>query len=96
MKVLGTLGLARSAGKLVSGEGILDAIRNGKAKYVIVTTSASENTHKRITDKCKFYNVEYIVALTEDQLSDAIGQKRVAIAICDNGFANKIKKEMEV
>lgn len=96
MKVLGTLGLARSAGKLVSGEGILDAIRAHKAKFVIITTDASENTLKRITDKCKFYNVEYIVKFGQDDLSTAIGQKRVAIAICDNGFATKIKKELEV
>lgn len=96
MKVLGTLGLARSAGKLASGEGILDAIRSSKAKFVIITTDASENTLKRITDKCKFYNVEYIVKFSEDDLTTAIGQKRVAIAICDSGFANKIKKELEV
>lgn len=47
-KVLNLLGMAKRAGKLVSGEDLsLKEIRNGTAKLVIVAVDASENTRKK-------------------------------------------------
>jgi ribosomal protein L7Ae-like RNA K-turn-binding protein len=91
-KVLQQLGLCQRAGKIVSGEElVLDAIRRGKAKLVLLSEDASPNTAKRIKDKSDFYNVPLLVALNRGQIGDAIGKaERVVIVITDAGFAKMI------
>jgi ribosomal protein L7Ae-like RNA K-turn-binding protein len=89
------------AGKLISGEElVLEAVRNGKAKAVILSSDASENTTKRMTDKCSFYNVPLHVAFTRSQIGEAIGkEERVVVAITDQGFSKLIRdglKNLEV
>ena len=61
-KIIGLLGLAARAGKLIYGTPMVcDALREGKKVfYVFRAAGTSENTHKKIGDKCKFYNVELI------------------------------------
>ena len=45
---MGTLGLCMKAGRLTTGEdGVLKAIRDGKAKTVILAKDASANTSKK-------------------------------------------------
>jgi ribosomal protein L7Ae-like RNA K-turn-binding protein len=47
-KILNMLGLARRAGKLVTGEElVVDEVRKQKAKLVFVASDASENTRKK-------------------------------------------------
>jgi ribosomal protein L7Ae-like RNA K-turn-binding protein len=101
LKVQRNLGLCLRAGRLISGEElVLDAIRDGKARLVLLTTDASVNTSKRITDKCLFYKVPLQVAFTRGELGEAIGKaERVVVAITDNGFKKLISeglKNMEV
>lgn len=100
-KVQRNLGLCLRAGKLISGEElVLDAIRNGKAKFVLLTEDASENTAKRIKDKCDFYKVPVQIAFQRSQLGEAIGKaERVVVAITDQGFTKLIRdglKNLEV
>lgn len=92
-KVLNLLGLAMRAGKLVTGEELtVTDIRAKKAKFVFVASDASENTHKKITDKCSYYQVPVSDTFTQSQISHAIGRTRMVIGINDQGFATKFKE----
>lgn len=88
-KIFGLLGLANKSGNVVTGEeNIVKKIRQGKVKLVIVASDASNNTKKLYRDKCKFYNVNCVEFGTITDISNAIGKiNRVAVGICDKGFA---------
>ncbi|GGG22108.1 50S ribosomal protein L7ae [Lysinibacillus alkalisoli] len=90
--VLNLLGIAARARKVTSGEElVVKDIRSGHAKIVILSEDASHNTTKKITDKCKYYNVEYHVFSNRYDLGHATGKEaRVALAIKDKGFAQKL------
>lgn len=91
-KVYGTLGIAMRARKLSMGDAVLDDIRNKKAKLVIIAADASDNTKKKITDKCQFYDVEYVFIENSMLLNQAIGKtNRMAVAVIEEGFAKSIK-----
>ena len=85
------LGLANRARKIISGEELsLKEIRSGKAKLVLLSTDASTNTAKKITDKCKSYDVPFRMIENREILGHAIGKEaRVVVAILDEGFAKK-------
>lgn len=58
---------------------------------VIVSEDASDNTKKLYTDKCKFYEVPVKIWGTREELGHAIGKEmRAAVAILENGFAEKL------
>jgi ribosomal protein L7Ae-like RNA K-turn-binding protein len=86
------LGLANRARKIISGEELsIKEVRAGRAKLVLLSADASANTMKKITDKCKSYEVP--VKIVEDRhiLGQAIGKEaRVVVAVLDNGFAKKL------
>ncbi len=86
------LGLANRARKIISGEELsIKEIQRGKAKLVLLAADASANTTKKITDKCKSYQVP--LKLVEDRymLGSAIGKDaRVVVAVLDGGFAKKL------
>ncbi|MCM3689873.1 YlxQ family RNA-binding protein [Bacillus sp. EB106-08-02-XG196] len=86
------LGLANRARKIISGEELsVKEIRSGKAKLVLLSADASANTTKKITDKCKSYEVPYKLVEDRHLLGQAIGKEaRVVVAVLDNGFAKKL------
>lgn len=87
------LGLARRAGKLISGEQqVLQSIRSQKAKLIVVSTDLGAATQKRISDKCTTYQIPLLAFMTRETLSQAIGQSRSAVAIEDQGFAKALLK----
>ena len=60
-KVLGMIGLAKRAGKVVTGAEICEtAVKKGQSKLIIIAGDISENGRKAITDACKYYKVKYI------------------------------------
>ncbi len=97
-KVLGALGLAMKAGKLVSGEFMTErAIRDGSASLVMVAGNASENTKKKFADACNYYRVSYVEFGDKEQLGRAIGKEfRASLAVTDRGFATTIGKNLEL
>lgn len=97
-KVLGTLGLAMKAGNVVSGEFMTEkAIRDGRAKLVMVATDASANTKKKFSDSCHFYHVPYVEFSDKDTLGKAIGKTfRASLAITERGFAASVGKNLEL
>jgi ribosomal protein L7Ae-like RNA K-turn-binding protein len=90
---LNLLGLAQRAGKCTLGEeSILKDIRSKKAKLVLLASDIGPQTKKKLTNKCNYYEVPYLIVDDRETISDAIGKsQRVAIAILDAGFATKIK-----
>jgi ribosomal protein L7Ae-like RNA K-turn-binding protein len=86
------LGLANRARKIISGEELtVKEIRNGKAKLVLLSLDASDNTTKKITDKCKTYQVPVKRVENRYILGSAIGKEaRVVVGILDEGFAKKL------
>ena len=59
-RILSSLGLCSKAGKLIFGVPmIIEAMQKGKKIYLVLEAGdTSDNTHKKITDKCSFYGVE--------------------------------------
>jgi len=86
------VGLATRAGKTVSGEFATEkAVKEGKAKVVIVSEEASENTKKLFANKCSYYKIPMYVVGTKNELGMVTGnQSRASIAVIDRGFADAI------
>ncbi|MGM9637885.1 MAG: L7Ae/L30e/S12e/Gadd45 family ribosomal protein [Eubacteriales bacterium] len=97
----GMIGLARRAGKLRFGtEQTVDAIRSpGKPKLVCLSSDASENTVKKITDGCHYHQVELVVLpISKAELGRCIGKTMEVsvVAIMDVNFRKAIFKQLEV
>ena len=96
-KVLSMLGLCARARKVASGEFQTEkAIKEGKARLVIVAEDASENTKKLFHNKSEFYEVPCFVYGTKESLGHAIGNEmRASLAVMDEGFATEIQKRLQ-
>ncbi|MBY6266979.1 YlxQ family RNA-binding protein [Parageobacillus thermoglucosidasius] len=86
------LGLANRARKVISGEELtVKEIRSGRTKLVLLAEDASENTTKKISDKCSSYGIPLRKVTDRYTLGHAIGKDaRVVVAVIDEGFANKL------
>ena len=95
-KVLGVLGLARRARRLVSGTQIVcDALKERKALLVAVASDASDNTKKRLCDRCEFYEKQIIfLPVASAELGAAIGRGGTcaAVALTDASFVKAFAK----
>lgn len=86
------LGLAYRAQKVVSGtEAVLQSVRENKAKIVLLADDASLQTKETIQKKCRYYAVPLYEVTNQYELGHAIGkEKRVAVAVNEEGFAKKL------
>lgn len=96
-RILSSLGLCSKAGKLIYGVPmIIEAMQKGKKVYLVLEAGdTSDNTHKKITDKCGFYGVERIRLNTDGAtLGSSVGKSGVlaAVAITDEGFYAMMSK----
>lgn len=91
-KIFSMVGLATRAGKTVAGEfSVEKAVKERKAKLVIVSKEASDNTKKLFINKCKYYDVPLFIYGSRQELGNATGnQNRVSIAVLDSGFSKKV------
>lgn len=89
---LNLLGLAWRARKCTTGEElIINDMKHGKVKLLLLADDISSRTNKKLTDKCMTYQVPYMKVDDRYTLAHAIGKsERVAIGILDDGFAKKI------
>ncbi|HAX73259.1 MAG TPA: hypothetical protein DCY20_07025 [Firmicutes bacterium] len=94
---LNFLGLALSAGAVLTGEQlVVQAVQNKKVYLVIVAEDTGENTYKKVTDKCKFYNIPCIQKAQSDELGHALGKDfRKVVGITDPNFAKALVKKMD-
>ncbi len=97
-KFAGLLGIARKAGKVVSGTNLVtDAIRAGAPKNypwtVFVAADASDNTKKRIQNCCTYYEIPlHPISLTAEKLGESIGKSGAisVVGITDRGLADAL------
>lgn len=96
-KIESYLGLARRAGKMVSGyQTCVHTISRGSIRLLIVAEDASENTRDKFSELCRRYKVEYRVYGTVDELSMMTGfTGRGVYGITDKNFAEVMIKEIE-
>lgn len=92
------LGLAKRAGKIISGEsGCKDSIRFGSSYLIIIAEDTGVNTKKSITDSCKFYDVPYYEIGNIVDNGRAIGNSfNAVLSVTDEGFAKAIEKSILV
>ncbi len=96
-RILGSLGLCAKAGKLIFGVPmIIEAMQKNKKVYLVIEAGdTSDNTHKRITDKCNYYQVEKVrLELDGADIASAVGKSSslAAVAITDEGFYKMVGK----
>ena len=100
-KTLQALGLCAKARKLISGTPMIcDALKAGKPKVLLVLSASdnSENTAKRLADRCSYYQVPLVLTRFDgNRLAEAIGkQSRVAaLAITDEHLCRLVKTTFE-
>ena len=101
-KLLMMLGLCLKAGYAVCGtELVCNALKNAKNPPLLVleASDTSENTHKRISDRCAFYKTEHIrLELGSSDIGAALGKKSLiaAVGISDAGFCQAIKTKLNL
>lgn len=96
LKQLRALGFAAKAGKLITGtEQICDALRKSgnrtafRVYAVVIASDVSENTEKKLSDKCAYYGVPLIRAeYTMDEISHSTGKSApvAAAALTDENI----------
>lgn len=96
-KILGLLGLARKAGKVVFGaEMVTDAIKRGRVKLLVVAIDASERTKKNFEMLALEKNIPMREIVSIEDISKAIGQQNKAIlGITDINFAKEMIKDID-
>lgn len=89
------LGLAYRAKKVIYGTtNVIKTIQNKSAKLVIIASDASQNTQKKILDKCTFYSVESMIGPPSKDMSKAIGKVGImVVSILDSGFVKHFYKK---
>ena len=95
--VCSMLGLCAKQGAVKSGEFMADsAIKEGKAKLVIVSSDASDNTKKGFKDACEYYHVPLRIWSDRYKLGRSIGKEfRVSLAVTNQGLADKIREMID-
>lgn len=95
-KFLMMLGLCRKAGCVVIGTPMVTKfLPRAQILTVFYTADASQNTRKKITDKCAFYKVScHELDISGDELAHTLGKTGVlcAIGITNENFANELIK----
>lgn len=101
--LLSVVGLCHRAGKTVIGvEMICEAlkkrgVRDGSDDVIVIEAKdTSENTHKRVSDRCAYYKARHIRLETDClSLGRAVGKSAVgAIMINDQSFCRAIDKQL--
>ena len=100
IKAAKNLGLAKRAGKTICGIPlIIEALRSNKKPHLVIASAkASENSLKKITDKCKFYEVELIsLPITPEELAHAVGHVGgvAAVSVNDSGLAELVRSAID-
>ncbi len=97
-RFLGLLGLAKKAGKVVSGEFSTErSVKDGRSKLVLVSAEASDNTTKKFTNMCAHYKIPILLFGTKEELGHAMGQEfRASLSVEDAGFAKAMSERLNV
>lgn len=96
VRLLAALGICKKAGGLLCGTPMIcDALAGNKKPLLVLTASDnSENTDKRLRDKCAFYGVERLkIDIDGGALAHAVGKssKLSAVAVTDSNLCRLVK-----
>ncbi len=101
-KILSSLGLCARAGKLIFGVPMIcDAMRRGgegAPKIVFEASDTSDNTHKKISDKCNYYQIRRVqLSCDGATLASALGKTSslAAVAVSDRELCNLMTSLIE-
>ena len=96
-KALNTIGICKCANKISYGETLIKDIKNHIVDIVVICLDTSENSKKKIIDKCSYYSCEYVIAFSQQEICKAIGREALvsAIGIKDSNLAKKFKENLE-
>jgi ribosomal protein L7Ae-like RNA K-turn-binding protein len=99
-RLLHALGICAKARALVCGTPMVcEALKgNSRPRLVIEASDNSENTAKRLADRCAFYGVElWRVAIDGETLARAIGKsgRVAAVAVSDENLCKLLQGTRE-
>ena len=70
-------------------------MKEGKAKLVVVSDEASDNTKKMFRNMCDFYKVPAYFYGTKEGLGHFMGKEfRASMAVTDEGLAKAVEKQL--
>jgi ribosomal protein L7Ae-like RNA K-turn-binding protein len=98
-RFLGLLGLAKRAGRTVTGAPLIfTAMRTKRPPcLVLVAEDASDGAKKKLRTKCEFYKIEsHMLPIGAGDLGHAVGKLSAigAVAITDKSLCEMIKKTL--
>ena len=98
-RVLGMLGLAMKAGKVVIGtEQAISFLQKGRVKLILVSGKASDGTKKKMLHKCEFYKTRMAeLDIETDELGRLLGKTYTpsVVGITDENFSRTIVKLLD-
>lgn len=96
-KALNTLGICACARKISYGETLLKDIKSKKVYFVVVANDASDNSKKKIIDKCTYYKCEFMICLDKESITKSIGRVDLvsAVGIKDFNLTKKFKENVK-
>ncbi len=91
-KVLNMLGLAKRAGKVVSGTFLCTkAIKDGSSKLILIAQDCSPGSKKAVIDSCNYYSIPFIEYADMELLGKFTGNEcRAVVSVNDSNFAKAI------
>lgn len=96
-KVLNLLGLAQRAGKLMSGDFIVEKmVKRQLVPLLLLAGDCASNNRKKYLQLAETYEIPLREILDKEKLGTAIGkEKRVIILVNDKGFAKALLAEID-
>lgn len=96
-KAMNLLGLAQRAGKVQSGDFIVEKALKAKAvKLLLLASDAGPNNEKKYRQLAQVHGVPIRRLATKEELGHAIGKElRVVVAINDEGFSKSMMKSID-
>ncbi len=96
-KIESYFGLARRAGKILSGyRTCMNSIGRGKIKLIILAEDTSQNTKDKFQSLCERYGIAFRIYGRSEDLSVMSGMpERGVFGITDRNFAEAMIKEIE-
>ncbi len=93
-KTLSAMGMARRAGRLITGhDAVMLSVRNMRARMIILTSDASPR-HRRELEAAAFQGRTVLLPVTMEEAGFATGKKSCIFAIEDEGFVKAIEKTL--
>ena len=96
-KALNTIGICKCANKISYGETLINDIKNRNVCIVVICVDTSENSKKKIINKCSYYGCEYVIAFTQEEIKRVLSRDDIvsAIGIKDKNLKKKFKENIE-